>query len=68
MPCRDGREAPIDPDATTRFCCEALSAMEKAGKPIPSYIKVWWNDHKKWDKWRDGGYTGPMPEFVSRRW
>jgi hypothetical protein len=68
MPCRDGREAPIDPDATTRFCCEMLGRMEDVGDPIPAYIQTWWEDHKKWDEWRDSDYRGPMPEFKSRRW
>lgn len=68
MPCRDGRESPIDPDATTRFCCETLRRMEDEGKSISTYISVWWEDHKKWDLWRDSGFTTDMPEFKCRRW
>ena len=68
MPCRDGREAPIDPDATTRFCCEALTRMEEEGQSIPPYIKQWWEDHKLWDEWQDSGFSKPMPAFKSRRW
>jgi len=68
MPCHDGRESPIDPDATTRFCCETLGALEADGHIIPEYIRQWWEDHKKWDEWRRGDYRGPMPQFKSRRW
>jgi hypothetical protein len=42
--------------------------MEDVGDPIPAYIQTWWEDHKKWDEWRDSDYRGPMPEFKSRRW
>lgn len=42
-------EARKNRNITTRFCCEALTEIEKRGIPIPDYIKEWWERHKKWD-------------------
>lgn len=54
MPCRDYYDLPgsvqyKDRPETVQMLCSALTALEKAGVPIPKNCVRWWEAHKRED-------------------